>query len=42
MEDLLSPQMWGSPVGLGLLFLLAGVGTGVFFWGLGALTKKGE
>ena len=33
---------WGSPVGLGLLFLLSGAGTGIFFWGLSHLTNSNK
>ncbi len=40
MEGLWSPNMWGTPVGLGLFFFLVGVGTGVFFWGLSKLAGK--
>lgn len=39
MEFLLDPAAWGSPVGLGLLFFLAGVGAGVFFWGVSHVIK---
>ncbi len=40
MEGLWSPDMWGSPVGLGLAFFLSGIGTGVFLWGLSTLQGK--
>ena len=42
MEGLWSPQMWGTPVGLGLLFFLVGSGMGVFFWGLSKIIGKTE
>ncbi len=31
---------WGSPVGLGLLFLLAGAGAGIFFWGVSHIANS--
>lgn len=42
MEGLWSAAMWGTPVGLGMLFFLTGIGTGVFFWGLSKLSGKKE
>lgn len=40
MDGLWSPNLWGSPVGLGLLVFLAGTGAGIFFWGLSKVTGK--
>ena len=40
MEGLFSANMWGTPVGLGLLFSLVGTGMGVFFWGVSKLRGK--
>ncbi len=42
MEGLWSPNMWGTPVGLGLVVFLAGIGTGVFFWGLSKISRNKE
>lgn len=42
MDGLWSPNMWGTPVGLGLFFFLLGIGMGVFFWGVGKLPQKKE
>ncbi|MEZ4639071.1 MAG: hypothetical protein R2873_20525 [Caldilineaceae bacterium] len=42
MEGLWSAAMWGTPVGLGLLTLFVGIGTGVFFWGLSKLSGNRE
>ncbi len=33
---------WGSPVGLGLLFLLTGAGAGIFFWGVSHITNSNK
>jgi hypothetical protein len=40
MDGLWSPNLWGSPVGLGILVFLVGIGLGVFFWGLSKLSGK--
>ncbi len=40
MDGLWSPNMWGSPVGLGILIFLTGIGTGVFLWGLSKVAGK--
>ena len=40
MEGLWSPDMWGTPVGLGIFFLGMGIGMGVFFWGVSKLPTK--
>lgn len=42
MENLHYIFSWGSPLGLGSLFLLSGVGVGVFFWGLSHLIKSNK
>jgi len=42
MEALYYVFSWGSPVGLGMLFLLSGIGTGAFFWGLSHLTGNNK
>lgn len=35
-----SPDMWGTPVGLGIFFFLMGSGMGLFFWGVSKLPRK--
>jgi hypothetical protein len=40
MEALYYIFSWGSPLGLGSLFLLSGIGAGVFFWGLAHFVKN--
>jgi len=40
MDALLSSNMWGSPVGLGLFLMFMGIGMGVFFWGLSKIADK--
>ncbi len=42
MDGLWSPNMWGTPVGLGIFLFLMGSGMGVFFWGLSKLSGKKE
>jgi hypothetical protein len=42
MEGLWSAQMWGTPVGLGIVTFLVGSGLGVFFWGVSKLPRKKE
>ena len=42
MEALWSPDMWGTPVGLGIFMFLLASGMGVFFWGVSKLTRKDE
>lgn len=42
MEGLWSPDMWGTPVGLGIFIFLMGSGMGVFFWGVSKLPRKKE
>ena len=42
MDGLWSPQMWGTPVGLGVFFLLLGIGAGAFLWGLSKVSPKKE
>jgi hypothetical protein len=42
MEGLWSPQLWGTPVGLGMLFFLSGIGTGVLLWGVSKVSRKKE
>ena len=44
MEGLWSPNMWGTPVGLGIVdrdFLVTS-GLGIFFWGVSKLPRKKE
>lgn len=33
---------WGSPLGLGSLFFLSGVGVGIFFWGVSHILRRGN
>ena len=40
MDGLWSPQMWRTPVGLGIFIFLMGVGMGVFFWGVSKSSRK--
>ena len=40
MEALFSAQMWGTPVGLGIVTFLVFNGLGVFFWGVSKLPRK--
>ncbi len=42
MESLYYILSWGSPVGLGMLFLLSGLGTGAFFWGLSKFVESNK
>ncbi len=42
MEGLWSPDMWGTPVGLGIFIFLMGSGMGVFFWGVSKISGKKE
>ncbi len=42
MEGLWSPNMWGTPVGLGIFTFLIGTGMGVFFWGVSKLPRRKE
>ena len=42
MEGLWSPDMWGSPIGIGIFIFLLLVGMGVFFWGASKLARKKE
>ncbi len=42
MDGLWSPQMWGTPVGLGILVFLSGIGVGVFLWGVSKVSPKKE
>lgn len=42
MNGLWSPEMWGTPVGIGLFIFLMGVGMGVFFWGASKISRKDE
>ncbi|MFT6052330.1 MAG: hypothetical protein ACI9B9_001979 [Halioglobus sp.] len=40
MENLVYILSWGSPVGLGLFFLLSTAGTGILFWGISHFVKR--
>ena len=42
MDGLWSPQMWGTPVGLGILVFLSGIGVGVLLWGVSKVSQKKE
>jgi hypothetical protein len=40
MDGLLSPHLWGTPVGLGIFVFLVGIGTGVLLWGVSKVSGK--
>lgn len=40
MDIIYATLSWGSPLGIGLLFLFTGTGAGVFLWGLSCLQKN--
>jgi hypothetical protein len=40
MDALYYILSWGSPVGLGLFFLLSAAGAGLFFWGLSKFVES--
>lgn len=42
MDGLWSPQLWGTPVGLGIFLFLAGIGTGVLLWGVSKVSGTKE
>jgi hypothetical protein len=42
MDGLWSPNLWGTPVGVGIFVLFVGIGMGVFFWGVSKLPGKKE
>jgi hypothetical protein len=42
MEGLWSPDMWGTPVGLGIFLFLLLSGMGAFFSGVSKLPRKKE
>jgi choline-glycine betaine transporter len=39
MHELTVMLSWGSPLGIGLLFFLSGIGAGIFFWGLAQVNR---
>lgn len=40
MEAMFNAENWGSPVGLGLFFLMGGIGAAAFFWGIARLSES--
>lgn len=42
MEFLYCAISWGSPLGLGIFFLLSGAGAGIFFWGFSRFMKSNK
>jgi hypothetical protein len=42
MDGLWSPDLWGTPVAMGIFTFLLATGMGVSFWGVSMLPRKKE